>query len=138
LERHAIGLAGGGMRRMRGGERAAWRVTVSDGDAARFPGGVVHRGVYGTAALVRDMEYAARLVLLPLLEDGEEGVGAEVWCRHLAPALVGDVIELVATAVEQTERKLVCDVDATAGGELVARGRITQVLVPAGRFPPSR
>lgn len=126
------------MRRISGGEQAAWRVTVSDGDAAAFPGGAVHRGIYGTAALVRDMEYAARLVLLPLLEDGEEGVGAEVWCRHLAPALTGDQVELVATAVEQTDRKLVCDVEARAGGELIARGRITQVLVAAGGFPPRR
>jgi fluoroacetyl-CoA thioesterase len=126
------------MRRIAGGERAAWRVTVSDGDAAQFPGGVVHRGVYGTAAAVRDMEYAARLVLLPLLEDGEEGVGAEVWCRHLAPVLAGEEVELVATAVEQNERKLVCEVEARSRGELVARGRITQVLVPAGRFPPPR
>jgi predicted thioesterase len=126
------------MRRISGAERAVWKVTVTDGDAAAFPGGAVHPRVYGTAAVVRDMEYAARLVLLPLLEDGEEGVGAEVWCRHLAPALSGDEVELVATAVEQTGRALVCDVEARSGGELVARGRITQVVVPVGAFPPPR
>jgi predicted thioesterase len=124
------------MRRIDGGERAEWRVTVSDGDAAQFPGGVVHRGVYGTAALVRDMEYAARLVLLPLLDAGEEGVGAEVWCRHLAPVRAGEEVELAATAVEQGTRTLVCEIEARSRGALVARGRIVQVIVPAERFPP--
>src|SRR6266511_2215406 len=63
------------------------RHTVTEADVAAFADGLVHR-VYGTAAMVRDMEYSARLVLLDLLEPGEEGVGAEGCCRHLALVLL--------------------------------------------------
>jgi predicted thioesterase len=114
---------------------ARYRHTVTEADVAAFAGGVVHR-VYGTAAMVRDMEYAARLVLLDLLEPGEEGVGVEVWCRHLAPVRVGATVELLATAVEQGARRLVCRVEAWGGGRLAGEGRVVQVVVPAGDFPP--
>jgi fluoroacetyl-CoA thioesterase len=113
---------------------ASHRHTVTGADVAAFADGVVHR-VYGTAAMVRDMEYASRLVLLDLLEPGEEGVGAEVWCRHLAPVPVGATVELVATATEQGARRLVCRVEARYDGRLVGEGRVTQVVVDRGRFP---
>jgi fluoroacetyl-CoA thioesterase len=115
---------------------AAHRHTVTDADVAAFSGGVVHR-VYGTAAMVRDMEYTARLVLLDLLEPGEEGVGAEVWCRHLAPVPVGAAVELRAEAVEQDAGRLVCRVEAWRDGALAGEGRVVQVVVPAGAFPPA-
>lgn len=114
---------------------ARHRHTVTEADVAAFASGVVHR-VYGTAAMVRDMEYAARLVLLDLLEAEEEGVGAEVWCRHLAPVPVGATVELLATAVEQGQRRLVCRVEAWRDGRLAGEGRVVQVVVEAGSFPP--
>lgn len=114
---------------------ARHRHTVTEADVAALAGGVVHR-VYGTAAMVREMEYAARLVLLDLLEAEEEGVGAEVWCRHLAPVPVGATVELLATAVEQADRRLVCRVEAWRDGRLAGEGRVVQVVVEAGSFPP--
>jgi fluoroacetyl-CoA thioesterase len=87
--------------------------------------------------MVRDMEHAARMVLLDLLEPGEEGVGAEVWCRHLAPVPVGATVELVATAAEQGTRRLVCRVEARRDGRLVGEGRVTQVVIDPQRFPPA-
>jgi predicted thioesterase len=110
------------------------RHTVTEADVAAFADGLVHR-VYGTAAMVRDMEYAARLVLLDLLEPGEEGVGAEVWCRHLAPVPVGATVELVATATEQAARRLVCRVEARHDGRLVGEGQVTQAVIDPERFP---
>jgi fluoroacetyl-CoA thioesterase len=115
---------------------ARHRHTVTEADVAAFADGVVHH-VYGTAAMVRDMEYAARLVLLDLLEAGEEGVGAEVWCRHLEPVAVGATVELLATAVEQADRRLVCQVEAWRGDRLAGEGRVVQVVVEAGAFPPA-
>jgi predicted thioesterase len=122
---------------MRASARASarHRHTVTEADVAAFAGGVVHR-VYGTAAMVRDMEYAARLVLLDLLEPEEEGVGAEVWCRHLAPVPVGATVDLLASAAEQGDRRLVCRVEAWSGGRLVGEGRVVQAVVQAGSFPP--
>jgi len=113
---------------------ASHRVTVTEADRAAFADGVVH-DVYGTAFMVRDMEYAARLVLLPLLEPGEEGVGAEVWCRHLAPVPVGATVDLTATATGQNGRRLVCRVEVRAAdGELVGQGTVTQVIIDPARF----
>jgi fluoroacetyl-CoA thioesterase len=110
---------------------------VTEADVPAFGNGAVHR-VYGTAAMVRDMEYAARLVLLPLLEAGEEGVGAEVWCRHLAPVPLGATVEVVATAAEQSGRRLVCAVEARHDGRPVGEGRVTQVVVDPDEFPHVR
>jgi fluoroacetyl-CoA thioesterase len=113
---------------------AALRVTVREADVPGFGNGEVHR-VYGTAAMVRDMEHAARLVLEPLLEPGEEGVGAEVWCRHLAPVPIGAEVQVRATATEQTRRRLVCHVEARHDGRLVGEGTVTQVIIDPTRFP---
>jgi fluoroacetyl-CoA thioesterase len=114
---------------------AAHRHTVTDADVAAFADGMIHR-VYGTAAMVRDMEYTARLVLLDLLEPDEEGVGAEVWCRHLAPVPVGATVELLAAVVEQDTQRLVCRVEAWRDGSLAGEGRVVQVVVEADAFPP--
>jgi fluoroacetyl-CoA thioesterase len=117
------------------GATASHRHTVTEADAPPFGNGAVHR-VYGTAAMVRDMEHAARMVLLELLEPGEEGVGAEVWCRHLAPVPMGATVELVATVTEQAARRLVCRVEARHDGRLVGEGQVTQVVIDPGRFRP--
>jgi fluoroacetyl-CoA thioesterase len=122
------------MRRAGAAATVSYRHTVSEADVAAFATGVVHR-VYGTAAMVRDMEYAARLVLLDLLEPEEEGVGAEVWCRHLAPVPVGATVELLAAVVEQDDRRLVCRVEVRHHGKLAGEGRVVQVVIEAGRFP---
>jgi predicted thioesterase len=107
---------------------------VRDADVPEFGNAGVH-DVYGTAAMVRDMERAARMVLEPLLEPGEDGVGAEVWCRHLAPVPVGASVEVAATAIEQTGRRLVCQVEARSDGRLVGEGTVTQVIIDPARFP---
>ena len=124
------------MRRAGSSAAARHRHTVTEADVAAFADGVVHR-VYGTAAMVRDMEYAARLVLLELLDPEEEGVGAEVWCRHLAAVPVGATVELLATVVEQGDRRLVCRVEAWHDRRLAGDGRVVQVVVEAGGFPPA-
>lgn len=114
------------------GASATLHVTVTPNDVPAFANGAVHQ-VYSTAAMVRDMEHAARLVLLPLLEPGEEGVGAEVWCRHEAPVPIGSRVEIVATAVEQTPRRLVCRVVVHNRGQVVGHGTVTQVIIdPSG------
>jgi predicted thioesterase len=112
---------------------ASHRITVRQADVPDFGNAGVH-DVYGTAAMVRDMERAARMVLEPLLEPGEDGVGAEVWCRHLAPVPVGAVVEVAATATEQTRRRLVCQVEARHDGRLVGEGTVTQVIVDPAQF----
>lgn len=110
------------------GASAVLRVTVTDAMTARFDDEDVHP-VYGTAALVRHMEQVSRRLLVDRLEAGEEGVGAELSLRQLAPVRVGEQVELVATATEVTPRRLVTSVEALHDGEVVARGTFTQVCV---------
>jgi predicted thioesterase len=122
------------LRPLAAASSASHRITVREADVPEFGNAGVHE-VYGTAAMVRDMERAARMVLEPLLEPGEDGVGAEVWCRHLAPVPVGASVEVVATATEQSRRRLVCRVEARHDGRLVGEGTVTQVIIDPARFP---
>lgn len=50
--------------------------------------GPVHP-VYATYWMVKHMELAGRKIILPFLEEGEEGIGSYVEVRHLASALPG-------------------------------------------------
>lgn len=94
-----------------------------------FDGEVVH-DVYGTAAMVQHMEFAARQVLLPAREAHEEGIGYRVEVTHLAPAPVGSVVTVTARlqAVEGT--RVVCAVHARTAYGLVGEGMVTQVILP--------
>jgi predicted thioesterase len=110
------------------GATAAMTVTVTDGMTARFDDEDVHP-VYGTAALVRHMEQVSRRLLVGLREPGEEGVGAELSVRQMAPVPVGEEVELVATITAGTRRRMVTSVEARHLGEVVATGTFTQVTV---------
>lgn len=115
------------------GAQATLTVTVTAAMAAAFEDEVVHP-VYGTAALVRHAEQVSRRLLTPGLEEGEEGVGAEVWVRQKAPVPVGGEVELVADVLEATPRRLVTAVVVRHAGRVVARARFTQVVVDLGRW----
>jgi fluoroacetyl-CoA thioesterase len=110
------------------GASASVEVTVTPDRQARLAEGVVHP-VYGTAALVRDMEDAGRALLVPLLEDGEEGVGLRITAEHLAPVPLGAAVVLTATVTSCAARRLVTEVIARRDGAVVARGTFEQAVV---------
>lgn len=115
------------------GTTATLTVTVTPAMTARVGGDVIH-AVYGTVALVTHIEEVCRSLLRPLLEDGEEGVGAEIAARHDAPVPVGQQVTLVATVSDAGPRHLTCTVVATASGEQVATGSFQQRVVPLAQF----
>jgi fluoroacetyl-CoA thioesterase len=45
--------------------------------------------VYATYWMAKHMELAGRKIILPFLEEGEEGIGTKVSVDHLASALPG-------------------------------------------------
>jgi fluoroacetyl-CoA thioesterase len=112
--------------------------TVQPNMQAEFGDQVIH-SVYGTAAMVYHMEWAARRVITPYLEAHEEGIGTGVEVRHLHPAPIGASIVARAVCIEVDGEHVVCDVDVRHGGRLLGEGRVKQRIIPKAmlheRFP---
>lgn len=104
-------------------------VTVTSEMRPQFDGVVVH-DVYSTAAMVHQMEHAARKILLPYLEEHEEGMGVSVTVYHLAPAPVGAVVRAVATVEEFSPRKIVTAVEVYSGDVKIGEGLVVQAVLP--------
>lgn len=115
------------------GETASCTVTVTADKSARVDGREIHP-IYGTVALLADIEALCRRVIEPHLEPGEEGVGAGVDLRHRAPVPIGEEVTLVATVATVDRDRLVCEVLARHRGALVARGSFEQRIVPSAVF----
>lgn len=87
--------------------------------------------VYATYTMAKHFEEAGRKVLLPHLEDGEEGLGSSVSVEHLAPSWVGDRLRIEARCVEVRGNRLTCEITATDDdGREVGRGTTGQVVLP--------
>jgi predicted thioesterase len=88
--------------------------------------------VYATYWMARHMEEAGRKVILPFLDQGDEGIGSKVSVNHVASALVGMKVEIVARHVETRGNRII--VGCTAHnelGDLIGEGETEQVLLPA-------
>ena len=69
---------------------------------------------------------------MPFLEEADEGLGTAVAVRHLASALPGMRVEVIAKHVATEGRKIVCECTAISElGDLIATGSTEQVVLPA-------
>src|ERR1700722_5919164 len=68
--------------------------------------------VYATPALVSDIEYACRDLILEHLDAGEDSVGIEVAVKHLAPTLPGMTVEITVRVAAVEGRKVTLEVFA--------------------------
>src|SRR5215468_5938755 len=102
---------------------------VDDSMRPAFDGVAVHN-VCSTWTLAHFFELAGRKVLVDYLEPHEEGVGSHVSVDHVSPAKVGRPVRVTATAVEVSDRRLVCDVVATVNDRVIATGRTIQGIYP--------
>ena len=100
---------------------------------AQIAGREIHP-VYGTGALVADIERLCRQLLEPHLEPGEEGVGVRLEVLHRAPVPIGETVTLTATVASVGPSSLVCEVVGKHGGTIVARGSFEQGLVDLETF----
>ena len=116
------------MRPIPPGAEAEVRVVVDETMLAAFEGQVVH-AVYGTAAMVSHLELAGRKIILPYLEEGEEGVGHAIAVTHLAPTLPGMTVTARARYLETRGRQVICDVEAFNRWGKIGEGTFTQVIV---------
>lgn len=96
---------------------------------AQFEGKVVHPA-YSTVSMVYHMEWAARQIILPYLEEHEEGIGGAVSVKHLAPTAAGETIEATAELTELKGNAVVTEVEVRNSKEIVGKGEVTQFILP--------
>ncbi len=113
---------------MKIGMQAVIHDTVTADMFAQFEGKMVHPA-YSTVSMVYHMEWAARQIILPYLEDHEEGIGGAVSVKHLAPTPEGDQITVTATLTELKGRAVVTAVEVHNSRELAGKGEVTQFIL---------
>lgn len=113
----------------RKGERKYHNFKVKAEDAAHFEQEAVH-DVCATFTLAREIEWATRLFVLEMLEKGEEGIGTHLNIVHLAPALIGNEVEIEAKFVGVENSEIICSYVAKVGERLVAKGTTGQKILP--------
>lgn len=106
------------------------RYLVTASDFASFHGNVIHQ-VCSTYALTREFEWVGRLVLLPLLNLEEEGIGTCAHIEHVAPAFEGEAILFKATPRSWSQgEELLVDIEAFIGSRKIAQGYTGQRILP--------
>ncbi|WP_096180981.1 thioesterase family protein [Effusibacillus lacus] len=102
-------------------------VTVTEDMRPSFDGQVIH-DVMSTVSMIHFMELAGRKIILPFLEEGEEGAGFAIDVRHVGPAVVGQEVTFRAICTEVTSKRVVCGVLAGTKWNLVGKGSFTQAI----------
>lgn len=110
-------------------------VTVTDEMTVNFGElGAVHP-VYATYWMAKHFEEAGRKIILPFLEAGDEGIGAQVDVTHTASALPGMQVTITAVFNRQEGRRIYADMRAVSElGDDLGTGSTTQVILPKGRL----
>jgi len=123
------------LRPIPAGYKAQLAVVVTESMTVDFEElGRVHP-VYATYWLCKHMEEAGRKIILPFLEDGEEGIGSAVSARHLAPAVAGQGLDVVAEHVGTERNRVRARCRATNEvGELIGEGETEQTILPRTRI----
>ena len=111
------------------GAKHSIQITVTNKMFAQFEGKVVHP-VYSTAMMVYHMEWVSRQMILEVLDQTEEGMGAEVKVKHLAPATEGTVLTLEATIVGLRKNFIITKLLVSSKDRLIGEGEVTQVVLP--------
>jgi fluoroacetyl-CoA thioesterase len=91
--------------------------------------------VYATYWLAKHMEEAGRKIIIPFLEEDENGIGSAVAVRHLAPAVPGTRIEIVAEHERTDGNRVYARCRArTSRGVLVGEGETEQTILPQSQI----
>ena len=119
------------MRPIPQGYEARLEVVVTEAMTVDFEElGRVHP-VYATYSLCKHMEEAGRKIILPFLDVGENGIGSAVSARHLAPAVVGQRLVVVAEHVATEGNRVHARCRATnEAGALIGEGETEQTILP--------
>lgn len=110
------------------GKTVTLTLTVTPEMFAAFDGKVVHRA-YSTVSMVYHMEWASRQLILPYLEDDEEGMGTAVNARHIAPSKEGSTISITATLIQKIDNFIITEVKVRNEHGLIGIGDVKQVIL---------
>ncbi|MED1202975.1 thioesterase family protein [Heyndrickxia acidicola] len=102
--------------------------TVTPEMFAQFEGEIVHEA-YSTVSMVYHMEWASRKIILPFLEEDEEGIGGAVEVKHIAPTGPGTIVNIKATLTKVKENVIITETEATNEKGLIGKGRVKQVVL---------
>ncbi|GGA29520.1 thioesterase family protein [Psychrobacillus lasiicapitis] len=105
------------------------QISVTEDMFASFEGKIVHP-VYSTVTMTYHMEWVSRKIILPFLEDHEEGMGASVKLSHIAPSPLGTVVTLTATLVEVQDNVVLTKIVASNQLGIIGKGEVKQVILP--------
>lgn len=99
--------------------------------------GVPHLPIpmYSTPAMIGHFEGLCLRMLIPFQEPGETSVGYRVDVKHLAPTPVGQTVKIAAKLREQSDRKVVFDVEAyNENGTKIGEGMHERRVIDMSRF----
>jgi fluoroacetyl-CoA thioesterase len=113
------------------GVDATRRLVVDRGRTIDFMGEAVR--VYATPALVGDIEYTCRDLLLAHLDAGEDSVGTRVEIDHIGATLIGMEVELKVRIAEVNGRAVVFEVEGRDSVEPIVRGRHARFVVDVAK-----
>src|SRR6476646_10772888 len=110
------------------GQTAVVTFEVTSDMFAQFEGNIVHPA-YSTVSMVYHMEWAARQIILPYLEDHEEEIGGAVNATHLAPPIEDDTITVTATRTKLKGKAVITEVEVRNSTDIVGKGEVTQFIL---------
>ena len=90
--------------------------------------------VFSTPAMIGLMELASSLAIRPALPAGSMQVGVRVEVDHLKAVPAGATVTAVSKLVEVDGRRLIFEVEARSGADVIGRGRIFHAIVEHSRF----
>ena len=114
---------------MKIGQKVTVEAVVTSDMYAKFEGDVIHPA-YSTVSMVYHMEWAARQIILPFLEDHEEGMGGAVRVKHVAPTAAGTTIRATAELTSFTNHKVVTRVIVRNEKGIIGEGEVIQYILP--------
>lgn len=115
------------------GLTATIEVQVTPEMFAQFEGKVIHR-VYSTVSMIYHMEWVSRQIILPFLEEHEEGMGGAVSAKHLAPSPEGSMLTITAVLSRVKDNIITTDVSVSKGTKMIGTGEVKQVILPKSKI----
>ena len=115
------------------GQTVTLEIKVTPDMFAQFDGKIVHRA-YSTVSMIYHMEWASRQIILPFLEEHEEGMGGAVQAKHLFPTPEGATLTITAQLCKYEENSILTEVTVKNGESLVGIGEVKQIILPKSKI----
>jgi len=115
------------------GDEATIEVTVTEEMLVDLGGRRIHP-LYATAAMVRHVEEAGRMLVEPHFREGEDATGYAISVVHERPARLGERLTVLARATRVDARECEAEVEVRGAAGVVGRGTLVQRYIEAGRF----